>query len=159
MAVRRTPFERVGGFRTDFGKVGRASRPEDTDLCIRMSAGTEDGCWIYEPKAVVHHHVPADRTTLRFFLRRCYLEGLGKAEMKRHLNEMSTLADEADYVRSVVPSGLRRRLRDIQQAPKRNGAQACAMIAGVGFAGAGFGLSLSALPAFRTESRPPIDSR
>ena len=60
MAVRRAVFEKVGGFRVDFGKVGDVSRPEDTDLCIRMSTET-GGRWIFVPEAVVDHDVEAER--------------------------------------------------------------------------------------------------
>ena len=37
MAIRRQVFDMVGGFRSDFGKVGVRSRPEDTDLCLRTA--------------------------------------------------------------------------------------------------------------------------
>src|SRR4051794_36790657 len=70
MIVRRADFEAVGGFRTGFGKLGAHSRPEDTDLCIRMQAA--GGRWLFQPSAVVTHHVPAERSTVRFFLRRCW---------------------------------------------------------------------------------------
>ena len=39
MAVRRAAFDAAGGFREDFGKVGAVSRPEDTDLCLRVTGG------------------------------------------------------------------------------------------------------------------------
>ena len=38
MVVRRETFMAVGGFRTGFGKLGGQNRPEDTELCLRMSA-------------------------------------------------------------------------------------------------------------------------
>nr|BFE71392.1 hypothetical protein GCM10020092_046930 [Actinoplanes digitatis] len=38
MVVRRETFLAVGGFRTGFGKLGNQNRPEDTELCLRMSA-------------------------------------------------------------------------------------------------------------------------
>ncbi len=81
MAVRSDVFAKVGGFRLDFGKVGVVSRPEDTDLCIRMGRATPDGSLMYVPSAVVDHHVGAERSRFRFFLRRCYLEGRGKIEL------------------------------------------------------------------------------
>jgi GT2 family glycosyltransferase len=37
MAIRRTVFLAVGGFRDNFGKTGERSRPEDTDLCLRAT--------------------------------------------------------------------------------------------------------------------------
>ena len=55
MAVRRAAFEAAGGFREDFGKVGASSRPEDTDLCMRVNGGA----WLYDPDCVAGHRVPA----------------------------------------------------------------------------------------------------
>src|SRR5439155_17283798 len=61
MAVRRDVFDAVGGFRAGFGKLGDRSRPEDTELCLRMSRHG-GGQWIFVPDAVIGHPVPAERT-------------------------------------------------------------------------------------------------
>lgn len=99
MAVRRDRFLDVGGFRNGFGKVGDRSRPEDTDLCIRMSA---DGSrWIYVPTAVVTHSVPANRSSFRFFVARCWAEGRGKIELRRMLGP-SSLTSESAYLRGTL---------------------------------------------------------
>src|SRR5512146_350886 len=81
MAVRTDVFRSLAGFRSDFGKVGQRSSPEDTDLCIRMAASVPGATWIYVPEAVVEHHVPPSRSSFSFFLRRNYLEGRGTVEM------------------------------------------------------------------------------
>ena len=44
MALRRAAFDAAGGFREDFGKVGAVSRPEDTELCLRVTSGS----WLYD---------------------------------------------------------------------------------------------------------------
>ena len=75
MAVRRAAFDAAGGFREDFGKVGAVSRPEDTDLCMRVNGGA----WLYDPDSAVAHRVPPQRARFRYFLFRCYHEGHGKA--------------------------------------------------------------------------------
>jgi GT2 family glycosyltransferase len=80
MVVRRDVFVAVGGFRVGFGKLGDQNRPEDTELCLRMSA-LDGGHWMYVPDAVIRHEVPALRATFGFFLRRCYAEGRGKIQM------------------------------------------------------------------------------
>lgn len=103
MAVRREAFESVGGFRSGFGKVGSTSRPEDTDLCIRVAAATPDTHWVYVPTAVIDHAVPAARATFKFFLRRCYWEGAGKVELSAHLGVDSDLADERSYLLRTLP--------------------------------------------------------
>lgn len=111
MAVRKDVFDRVHGFRTGFGKIGGHSRPEDTDVCIRMAAAVADGQWMYEPEAVVSHHVPAARSTYAFFLRRTYHEGRGKAELARLLpTPADALTSERTYVRKTLPIGVARHL-------------------------------------------------
>lgn len=106
MAVRTAAFRQVGGFRTDFGKRGYISQPEDTDLCIRMAAA--GGVWMYVPTAVIFHDVPASRTSLGFFTSRCYAEGSGKALMRKHLDSGSAIDTERDYARVVAVAALRR---------------------------------------------------
>ena len=131
MAVRRVAFEAVGGFRQGFGKVGHKSRPEDTDLCIRVGAAVSDGHWVYVPTAVVDHDVPATRATLRFFLRRCYWEGAGKVELSSHLGDDRDLGDERSYLLRVLPLGVVRHLGAGRVT------QSLAIIAGIAMAAAG----------------------
>jgi GT2 family glycosyltransferase len=111
MAVRRADFHAVGGFREDFGKVGATSRPEDTDLCIRMGAQRPDGHWLYVPAALVGHEVPGNRSTFRFFVRRSFWEGRGKVELARNLRGTPALGSERDYLRKTIPLGIVRHLR------------------------------------------------
>src|SRR4051794_33203326 len=60
LLTRRADFWRVGGFSDDFGKVGGARQPEDTDLCVRMSVAHGGLPWGHVPAPVVRHEVPAD---------------------------------------------------------------------------------------------------
>jgi glucosyl-dolichyl phosphate glucuronosyltransferase len=106
MAIRTQVFRAVGGFRSDFGKVGQHNSPEDTDLCIRMAAAMAGGRWVYTPDAVAEHHVPVNRTRFSFFLRRSYNEGRGKLEMARLLGRQEKLQDERDYLFRTLPSGI-----------------------------------------------------
>lgn len=136
MAVRRTAFEAVGGFRAGFGKVGSTSRPEDTDLCIRIGASAPQSWWAYVPAAVVDHVVPRARSTFAFFLRRCYWEGAGKVELSAHLGEDRDLDDERSYLLSTLPRAIVRYLGGGQ--PHR----ALAIVAGIALAAAGGAVSL-----------------
>ncbi len=137
MAVRRTAFEAVGGFRAGFGKVGSTSRPEDTDLCIRIGASAPQSWWAYVPAAVVDHVVPRARSTFAFFLRRCYWEGAGKVELSAHLGEDRDLDDERSYLLSTLPRAIVRYLGGGQ--PRR----ALAIVAGIALAAAGGAVSLA----------------
>lgn len=106
MAVRAADFWQAGGFREGFGKVGNASRPEDTELCLRMAAVRPGARWWIEPTAVVRHYVPLDRATLRFLWRRCRAEGAGKAELARIAGAGPGLATEREYTLTVLPRGV-----------------------------------------------------
>jgi GT2 family glycosyltransferase len=133
MAVRTDVFRQVGGFRTDFGKRGSIPQPEDTDLCIRMAEAT-GAHWIYVPEAIIHHEVPAHRTSLRFFLARCFAEGYGKALMAHQLGSNTVTLMERSYTRSVAGSAARR-LRLLRWSAA---VQGIVMLLGLLSAGAGY---------------------
>lgn len=152
MAVRTAAFARVGGFRAGFGKTGGTSRPEDTDLCIRVAHAT-GGHWVYVPDAVIDHDVPADRSTFGFFLRRCFAEGRGKVELARALRADAApdlldgdasaegvtgdpLDAERGYLTRTLPAGVLRHVR------AGGLGRAGAIVAGAAAAGAGAGAAL-----------------
>lgn len=66
LALRRRVMERLGGWRTDLGKLrGTLRTGEDHELFVRMLRA---GCrGIYEPDARVGHLVPAARLDQRYF--------------------------------------------------------------------------------------------
>jgi glucosyl-dolichyl phosphate glucuronosyltransferase len=148
MAVWREDFARVGGFRDGFGKLDNTSAPEDTEFCIRI-AGATGRTWLYEPEAEVVHDVPAGRATWSFFVRRCYAEGKGKAEMAA-LDDGTTLADERGHALQAIP---RRMLRDLA-APLGGDlwGAARAVTAGAGLLAAGLGYAVG-LSATRSPRR------
>ena len=138
MAIRRNAFEAVGGFRDGFGKVGNRSRPEDTDLCLRVAKGNSGGIWIYEPSAIAGHQVPAERTTFRYFLRRCYQEGQGKADLASFNGTTESISTERQYTRRVLPTGIARGLREAARGEVSGMTRSFAIIAGLFFAATGF---------------------
>ncbi len=143
MAVRREVFEMVGGFRLDFGKVGTVSRPEDTDLCIRLGKARPGATLLFVPDAVVDHHVGRERAAFTFFLKRCYFEGRGKIELARNNEGSADLGDERQYLRQTIPSGLAGYIR--RGVAGRNGDEirrSGALVGGLGAAGFGAAVSL-----------------
>ncbi|WFE27115.1 glycosyltransferase family 2 protein [Solwaraspora sp. WMMD791] len=158
MAVRRTAFRQAGGFRTGFGKVGDRARPEDTELCLRMSAVT-GGRWWYVPQAMISHGVPASHSTFRYFLRRCFAEGRGKIAMAALLDGAPSLGAEQDYLRRTLPRALRREAGAAVRgagrgrgAARRHAARVGAILAGTAAAAAGAltETAVSARPSTRT---------
>jgi glucosyl-dolichyl phosphate glucuronosyltransferase len=81
LALRRDAIERIGGWRTDLGKVDNTLiAGEDHELCVRLyRAGLYSG--LYDPAVVVGHFVPASRLTRRYFRRWFYWHGRTMARM------------------------------------------------------------------------------
>jgi glucosyl-dolichyl phosphate glucuronosyltransferase len=110
MVVRRAEFDAAGGFQEEFSKVDDRARPEDTDLCLRMSRS--GGQWIYVPEAVVDHLVPRSRGRLGYLLRRGYAEGRGKVCLARRHRGRAALRLERAYLRSRLPRAIGRAVWD-----------------------------------------------
>jgi colanic acid/amylovoran biosynthesis protein len=138
MAVARPVFDAIGGFRDDFGKVGGRNRPEDTDLSLRAAAARPGGTWVYDPAAAVSHHVPLERTTFGYFLRRCLNEGSGKAELTALNGGGQSTSAERLYTRRVLPRGVARGLRDTVRGDVSGGLRSIAITAGLSVTMAGF---------------------
>ncbi len=138
MAIRRGVFEAVDGFREGFGKLGRRSRPEDTDLCLRAAAAVPGGSWIYEPAGLAGHRVPRQRSSVGFFLTRCYAEGDGKAALAALNGPTESTRSERHYARHVVPAGLATGLADVLRGRLAGAARSAAIMAGLGCAAAGY---------------------
>lgn len=157
MAVSRPVFEAIGGFRDDFGKVGGRSRPEDTDLSLRAAAARPGGTWVYEPAAAVSHHVPLERATFGFFLRRCLNEGSGKAALAALNGDGQSTSAERLYTRRVLPAGVTRGLRDTARGDVSGGLRSAAIAAGLSSAMAGFAIGRLAGILHRTDL-PPVQA-
>lgn len=110
MSFRREVFERVGNFR--LGKVGTRSRPEETELCIRTRQQWPTGLFLYQPHAKVRHRVSANRINLKYFLTRCYDEGMGKASMVHFVGQEDGLSSEKAYTLGILPKGVARGFAD-----------------------------------------------
>jgi GT2 family glycosyltransferase len=155
MVVRREVFMSVGGFRVGFGKLGDVNRPEDTELCLRMSS-LAGGTWMYVPDAVIRHAVPASAATFSFFLRRCYAEGRGKVQMAGLLEGSKSLGSERDYLRSL-PKAV---VRNIAAAARGRGVSHALRAGGVlaGVAAAGVGGAAETIALRRAERRPALEA-
>ena len=109
MSFRREVFETVGGFREDVGRVG--TRPlgcEETELCIRVYQTWADKLLLHNPLARVHHKVPANRASGRYFASRCYSEGQSKALISQSVGSRDSLASEWTYTLQTLPKGILR---------------------------------------------------
>jgi glycosyltransferase involved in cell wall biosynthesis len=140
MSFRRELFAELGGFRSGIGRLG--TRPvgcEETDFCLRVERARPDGRFIYQPLALVHHHVPAQRARWRYFLARCYGEGLSKALIVGAAGFRRGLAAERAYTARALTSGFSSALLAALTFRDRSGLlRATAIAAGLTAAAAGF---------------------
>jgi GT2 family glycosyltransferase len=106
-SFRRTVLESVGGFRTGLGRVGSdALGCEETELCIRATRRWPGRRFVFEPAAAVHHFVPSERTSLRYFVARCFAEGVSKARLTQIMGSRHGLASERRYVVRSLPKAV-----------------------------------------------------
>ncbi len=111
--MRREIFEAVGGFRSGLGRIG--THPlggEETELSIRAKLQWPQYVFLYEPAAKIHHQVTSSRMTWRYFLQRCYAEGLSKAAVSYYVGMRRGLASERGYTLRILPLGVLRGLGD-----------------------------------------------
>jgi glucosyl-dolichyl phosphate glucuronosyltransferase len=110
---RREVFEAIGGFTNGIGRVGtRPMGGEETELCIRAKQRWPEKVFLYEPQARIHHRISPNRAHLRYFLLRCYSEGLSKAVVAQYVGAKDSLASERSYALQTLPSGVIRGLMD-----------------------------------------------
>jgi GT2 family glycosyltransferase len=144
MAVRRDAFLHVGGFRLEFCKVGDVPRPEDTDLCIRMSRSQPGTSWVFAPSAVVDHNIGPDRSRFSFFVKRCFSEGRTKVEFARLHSGASELREEYRYVQSALTFSFLRYLLDGLRERRCSRIRQAGAVA-IGVTSAGIGAALSSI--------------
>ena len=144
MSVRADVLQRAGGFSSDLGrrksgfsvsgraKIAGKAEFEGTEFCIRAARLHPGGYFAYRPGAGVRHAVPAERTTWKYFVQRCLVEGAAKAALASLAKSSDGLAAEGRYVRKVLPravaSELWAALRGRTGAVRRAGA----IVAGLG---------------------------
>jgi hypothetical protein len=82
MAVRAAVIERIGGLRTDLGKLAGSLRTgEDHEFFLRLQHAGCSG--VYEPAALVRHFVPAHRLDRQYFRRWLHQNGRDVARLER----------------------------------------------------------------------------
>ena len=129
MSVRRAALEAIAGFHSiDF---------DDLDMCMRLATKFGPGAVYFAPRAIVHHYVPADRVTWRYFYRRCFYVNREKVHAFKAMGKAANLASERDFVLRALSKQIRNEL-----APGRGtlGTRLCsigAMLVGIGCAAAG----------------------
>jgi glycosyltransferase involved in cell wall biosynthesis len=139
MFVRREPFLELGGFRSGFGKTGARSGTEETELCIRAAQRWPEALWIHDPEVRVRHRVPLARARKRYFIERCYDEGIAKASVVGFVGGRDGLAAERRYTRRTLPRGVLRGLAaTVTSADAAGLARSFSILVGLAAAGTGY---------------------
>jgi glycosyltransferase involved in cell wall biosynthesis len=113
MSFRRTVFERVAGFSSGIGRVGRTPLGcEETELSIRARRAHPGGVVLHVPTACVEHLVSPERSSWRYFRSRCWAEGLSKALVTEEVGSTDALSSEWTYTLRTLPTGALRGLLD-----------------------------------------------
>jgi glycosyltransferase involved in cell wall biosynthesis len=139
MSMRTDPALDVGGFDESVGRVGSNTRGcEETELSIRLTARRPGSVILYVPAAAVDHHVAHERLTFKYFVRRCWHEGMSKADVVRLVGAAAGLQRERRQTAVVIPAALIHELRSLVTGHISATARICALIAGLTAASAGY---------------------
>ena len=145
MSVRAEVLRGAGGFTSDLGRRklgfsvsgkarigGKAESCEETEFCIRTASLYPGDYWAYCSGARVRHCVPAQRTTWRYFVHRCLVEGTAKAVLSGLAGPSNNgLGTEGRYVREVLTRALARNLLAAIRGDARTLGRAGAIVAGL----------------------------
>jgi hypothetical protein len=129
----------VGGFDDAVGRVGTNPRGcEETELSIRLTASRPGSAVFYVPDAAVDHHVTEQRIRLGYFLRRCWHEGMSKADVVRLAGSAAGLERERRHTMVVIPAALIRELRGFVTGDAAAGRRMAAVLGGLSAAACGY---------------------
>jgi GT2 family glycosyltransferase len=158
MSLRTSLALEAGGFDDAVGRVGTSPRGcEETELAIRLTASRPGSAIFYVPAAAVDHHVSADRLGFGYFLRRCWHEGLSKADVVHMVGSAAGLERERRQTAVVIPAALLRELRSLAAGDPGAGMRMAATTAGLSTVVAGYFTGRARLAGRgRKPSRPPL---
>lgn len=142
MAVRRADLLAIGGLR---------SMADDLDMCHRLLGLAPQNKLIYEPRAIVWHHVHEDRLTWHYFWRRCFWANREKVAIMRGLGGAANLKADRRFVQRTLSVGLAKGVREFLGGDVGGLQRAFSIVVGVGVAGIAYltGLVESNVAAWR----------
>lgn len=144
-SFRSEVFGLVDGFADGTGRSA-ARLPmggEETEFCIRIGRRDPAARLLIDHRAVIWHRVPAARSTLRYFITRCFAEGLSKAQVSRAVGAAAGLSAERRHVRAALPAGVARNLAAPLRGDLAGPGRAGAIVAGLTAAVAGYAAGLA----------------
>lgn len=111
MSLRREVVLKADGFDTSLGLTAAgANASGEPELRLSPTELFPGGVLLHDPAARVRHHVPAARTTLRYFCSRCFAEGVSKRMVARRAGTGPRMAPEVTHPGRTLPGGFVRHL-------------------------------------------------
>lgn len=139
MAMRRSLFERIGGFDTAMGRMKAVPLGcEETELAIRARHQLVGAEFLYVPDATVTHKVGGERARPRYFFSRCFAEGLSKAALTKRAGSGPALSSERRYLTVTLPRGVRSNLLRACRGELAGVVRAAMIVVGVCIVAVGF---------------------
>ena len=141
MCFRREAFDAAGGFTGRLGRTGvlLPLSCEETELSIRVRRFVADAQYIYDPQSKIRHKVPSGRLTLRYFILRCFAEGISKQKLTSMFDTKGTLSTESNYVLKTLPRGILKGVSDVFRNGDMAGlGRAAAIVTGLSATTAGY---------------------
>jgi glucosyl-dolichyl phosphate glucuronosyltransferase len=115
--IARLTLEKVGLYKTSLSRTGkRLLAGEDEDMYERLLAAGARG--LYLPDLVIHHYVPPERLTKRYFRRWCFWRGVSRGTLGKE--RQSPEAHLAGVPRWLYGEAARGALRMASRAVKRS---------------------------------------
>lgn len=140
-SFRRRAFDVAGAFPTHIGRTQGDTRPlgcEETEFCIRVAQASPASVFLHEPRSVIWHRVPAERSSFAYFRSRCYAEGLSKALVTASVGLTDGLAAERRYTSVTLRRGVLNGLRETGGGDHGGARRAAAITIGLAWTAAGF---------------------
>ena len=138
---RRRVFSECGTFCEILGR-GKSSVPvscEETEICLRARLRFEGETFVRDERALVYHKVPAMRLSWRYFLLRCYAEGLSKGRLRNMLPSGAHLGTERSYImHGLLPALSRALWTGFFRLEASSLARSSAIVLGLGAAAVGY---------------------
>jgi len=102
MSFKKEVFEKAGLFNEGLGfSRTKLTQAEEAEMCIRCAKKLK-GTILYNPRAIVYHHIIPQRTKLGYLLKRAYNQGLSKAVLKSIHKDVNALCVEYMYLVKIL---------------------------------------------------------
>jgi GT2 family glycosyltransferase len=135
MSIRADVMRRTGGWALELGRregaKGTLGTADETEFAIRAVRANPGGYWVFQPSAEVRHTVTAERTTWRYFVKRCRLEAHAKTILTGLTGSEAGLASERSYATRVLPRAVLRELAAGARGDRDGLIRAVAVVAGL----------------------------